>query len=349
MRILVIGGTGFIGPHGVRSLTEMGHEVTLFHRGLAKPNQALAVREVLGERRHLSDFADEWKRLAPEVVLDMIPVTEQDARVLMSTFKGTACRLVVISSADVYRAYGRLHGTEPGPPDPLPLTEDAPLRERLYPYRGETPRREDDPKRWMDDYDKILVEQVVMGDPELPGTILRLAAVHGPGDPLHRLFFFLKRMADNRPASLLDALEAKWRWARAYVENVAAAITLAVTDGRAAGRIFNVAEPEGPSRCEWVKSIARSARWTGRIVLVPEGRLPLQLQLGVKDPKQDLVLDTSRIRRELGYKEIVSPDEGLSQTVAWEREHPPENVDPQMFDYSTEDAILAKLELQRQT
>lgn len=181
MRILVIGGTGFIGPHGVRSLTEMGHEVTLFHRGLAKPNQALAVREVLGERRHLSDFADEWKRLAPEVVLDMIPVTEQDARVLMSTFKGTACRLVVISSADVYRAYGRLHGTEPGPPDPLPLTEDAPLRERLYPYRGETPRREDDPKRWMDDYDKILVEQVVMGDPELPGTILRLAAVYGPG------------------------------------------------------------------------------------------------------------------------------------------------------------------------
>lgn len=82
---------------------------------------------------------------------------------------------------------------------------------------------------------------------------------------------------------------------------------------------------------------------------MPEGRLPLQLQLGVKDPKQDLVLDTSRIRRELGYKEIVSPDEGLSQTVAWEREHPPENVDPQMFDYSTEDAILAKLELQRQT
>lgn len=196
---------------------------------------------------------------------------------------------------------------------------------------------------------ECVLEQVVMGDPELPGTILRLAAVYGPGDPLHRLFFFLKRMADNRPAILLDALEAKWRWARAYVENVAAAITLAVTDGRAAGRIFNVAEPEGPSRCEWVKSIARSARWTGRIVLVPEGRLPLQLQLGVKDPKQDLVLDTSRIRRELGYKEIVSPDEGLSQTVAWEREHPPENVDPQMFDYSTEDAILAKLELQGQT
>lgn len=180
----------------------------------------------------------------------MIPGTEQDARVLMSTFKGTACRLVVISSADVYRAYGRLHGTEPGPPDPLPLTEDAPLRERLYPYRGETPRREDDPKRWMDDYDKILVEQVVMGNPELPGTVLRLAAVYGPGDPLHRLFFFLKRMADNRPAILLDALEAKWRWARAYVENVAAAITLAVTDGRAAGTNFqfNVAEPEGPSR-----------------------------------------------------------------------------------------------------
>jgi len=47
----------------------------------------------------------EFKRLA-QVVLDMIPYTEQDALATMSTFKGIAQRVVAISSMDVYRAYG---------------------------------------------------------------------------------------------------------------------------------------------------------------------------------------------------------------------------------------------------
>ena len=37
MRILVIGGTRFIGPPAVRRLVEMGHEVTVFHRGQSVP------------------------------------------------------------------------------------------------------------------------------------------------------------------------------------------------------------------------------------------------------------------------------------------------------------------------
>jgi hypothetical protein len=54
-------------------------------------------------------------------------------------------------------------------------------------------------------------------------------------------------------------------------------------------------------------------------------------------------MDTTRIRHELGYGERVPQDEALRRTIAWEREHPPENVDPADFDYSEEDAILAEL------
>jgi hypothetical protein len=56
------------------------------------------------------------------------------------------------------------------------------------------------------------------------------------------------------------------------------------------------------------------------------------------------VVDTTRIREELGYTEPVSRDEALRRTVAWERAHPPEEVDPQAFDYAAEDALLAELE-----
>jgi nucleoside-diphosphate-sugar epimerase len=339
MRILVIGGTNFMGPLVVRSLSEQGHEVTVFHRGQTRPDLPYGVMELLGDRRPLSESAVELQRLAPEVVLDMIPATEQDVLEVMRIFSGVARRVVAISSQDVYRAFGRVNGKETGPVESMPITEESALRENLYPYRSETPRDKDDPKRWQDDYDKILIERVVMGDASLPGTILRLPMVYGPGDYQHRLFSYLKRMDDKRPAILLDEAEAQWRWTHGYVENVADAIALAVTNDRAAGRIYNVGEPFTFMMNEWVAEIGAAAGWKGRVVLVPQGRLPEPLRWGI-NAEQDIVVDSSRIRRELGYEERVGLEEALRKTIAWERANPPKEIDPKEFDYVAEDAFL---------
>lgn len=340
MRVLVIGGTGFIGSHVLHSLAAVGHEVAVFHRGRTPLPRNLPVSEVLGDRRDLLNLADAWKAFAPDVVLDMIPATEDDARVLMATFRGITRRVVAVSSADVYRAFGRLQGVEPGPPEPIPITEESPLRGRLYPYRGERLRPAVAGAQ-MDDYEKILVERTVMGDREVVGTVLRLAAVYGPGDALRRLHFLVKRMVDQRPAILLDEFEAGWRWPIVYVENAASAIALAVTHERAAGRIYNVAEPDAPSRLERTREIAEAFGWKGRIVIVPESTLPPHLKVGVKAPLQDFVLDTTRIRKELGYVESVGRVEGLRNTVMWEVAHVAEVADSRIFDYETEDAVLA--------
>src|SRR5436190_8561175 len=80
--------------------------------------------------------------------------------------------------------------------------------------------------------------------PELPGTVLRLPAVYGPGDRQHRLFPYVQRMHDGRPAILLEHGRASWRWTRGYVENVARAIALAVVQEHATGLIYNVGEAE---------------------------------------------------------------------------------------------------------
>ena len=242
----------------------------------------------------------------------MVPFTEQDALEVMSIFSGTAHRLVAISSQDVYRAFGRVNGKESGPIESIPITEESPLRQNLYPYRGETLRNDDDPKRWQDDYDKILVERVVMSDPNLPGTILRLPMVYGPGDYQHRLFSYLKRMDDKRPAILLDEAEAQWRWTHGYVENVADAIALAVTDQRSSGHIYNVGEPFTFTMAEWVSLIGKMAGWQGRVVTVSHGRLPEPLRWDI-NADQDIVVDSSRIRRELGYKERIEVEEASSK------------------------------------
>jgi nucleoside-diphosphate-sugar epimerase len=345
MRILILGGTKFVGPHVVRQLAahghDQGHKITIFHRGATETELPEGVRHIHGDFASFSEHLDELKRLSPEVVLDMVPFREEDAE-RVKAFAGVARRVVVISSQDVYRAFGRLWRTELGDPDPVPLTEDSPLREKLSDAGL--------------DYNKTAIERAVINDPNLPVTILRLPATHGPGDDKHRLFPYIKRMDDGRPAILLDEGHAGWRWARGYVEDVAHAIVLAITDERAAGRIYNVAYSETLSEAEWVKAIARVIRVPGssvdsrftihdlrscEVVALPSDQLPQSLRREMFDFTQQYEVDSTRIRRELGYSEIVPFAEALRRTIAWERSNPPEKVLPEDFDYAAEDASLA--------
>src|SRR5262245_35935668 len=121
MKILVLGGTRFIGAHAVRRLVARGFDVTVFHRGTSETELPAGVRHLHGDRARRGDHDAEFRRLAPDVVVALFAMTERDARLVVDVFAGVARRLVVVSSADVYRAYGRLVGTEPGPPDPMPL------------------------------------------------------------------------------------------------------------------------------------------------------------------------------------------------------------------------------------
>jgi nucleoside-diphosphate-sugar epimerase len=91
--------------------------------------------------------------------------------------------------------------------------------------------------RWLDDRDKILVERVVMGEPDLPGTILHLPMVYGPEDDAHRLFPYLKRMDDSRSGILMEEVRSRWLWTRGYVEDIAEAVVSTVLDDRAAERV----------------------------------------------------------------------------------------------------------------
>ncbi|PWT79578.1 MAG: NAD-dependent dehydratase [Acidobacteria bacterium] len=324
MRILVLGGTNFMGPHVVRGLVEGGHDVTIFHRGQTELELPASVHHVHGDFTNFSEHAAALRILEPQVVLDMVPFREEDVQRLKS-FKGVARRVVAISSGDVYRAFGRIWRTEPGPPDSVPLTEDSPLREQLS-HAGL-------------DYNKTAVERGLINDPDLPATIIRAPATYGPGDRQHRLFKYIKRMDDNRPAILLEESMAQWRWARGYVEDVAHAIVLAVTDERAAGRIYNVATPGAFSEAEWVRKIGNVMGWKGDVISAPMNQLPASFHHQF-DLTQQYSVDSTRIRRELGYAELIPFEEGLRRTIEWERGNPPSNLH---CDYEEEDEALARL------
>ena len=332
MRILVIGGTRFIGLEVVRQLQDQGHKLLLFNRGKSQRELPDGILHIQGDRQQLVEFKSSFREFAPQLVLDMIPFTERQAADSVDCFRGMAERIVAISSQDVYRAWGRMLGSEPGESDPLPLTEDAPLREQYFPYRSYAVDADD----LMYHYDKILVERVFQNEPELPATVLRLPMVYGPNDAQYRLFEQLKRMDDNRPFILLGEQMATWRWTRGYVENMATAIVAAVTDDIAAGKTYNTGAPVALSMKQWIEEVGKVAGWSGKIVVLPEDKLPAHLRNDI-NCRQSLVTDCSRLREDLLFDDHVSHEEGLEKTIKWQRDNTPTEYDSEKFDYTAED------------
>jgi nucleoside-diphosphate-sugar epimerase len=119
---------------------------------------------------------------------------------------------------------------------------------------------------------------------------------------------------------------------------VAAAVALAVVDERAAGRFYNVGEPVALTEVEWVRRIGEVVGWRGEVVTLGAGRISVPVCT-----EQGLGTDSTRIRRELGFAEVVTPREGLERTIAWERTDPagsPPGIG--LLDYEAENAILAE-------
>ena len=196
---------------------------------------------------------------------------------------------------------------------------------------------------WVDDeYDKIPAEQAVLGDPKLPGTILRLPMIYGPGDPLHRFHPMLKRIDDGRRHILFADDVAPLRTPRGYIEDVGAAVALAATEPQSAGRIYNVCEPESFGELDWARKIAAATGWDGEFVVLPHDKTPKHL-LWPGNTAQHLVVSSDRIRQELGYRELLPREEAIRRTIEWERANPP--AQPMaVFDYAAEDDALAQFQ-----
>ena len=313
MKVLILGGTGFIGRHLTTRLLEAGHEIAVFHRGKRHVRFPSPVVHIHGNRSRLAESIRAFALFAPEVVVDLIAFGEADAQSTIQVFSGRTKRLVCASSMDVYGAYGSFRRLEASAVRKRPLSEGSPLRTVLFPYRDLARKKSD----LLFCYEKILVERTIMNRARLPAAVLRLPQVFGPHDKQHRLRLYLRRMDAGEDIVISDA-KARWRWTRGYVEDIAVGFALAVTNPRASGRIYNIGERKAESEKDWIARIGEAGGWTGRLTVVPENALPAELQEPY-DWNHQLAGDTARIRRELGYHEKISPAEAMRRSVRWER------------------------------
>lgn len=320
MHVLVLGGTAFIGPHICAELVALGHRVTVFHRGRTAAPLDASVTRLRGDRRQLGAHLAELRALRPDVVVDMIAFARHDALDLLEVFAGHAGRAVVVSSCDVYRNFGGLIKIESHPPDPLPLTETAPLRQRHFPFRAQAAG----PNDWAYDYDKIEVEAVLRAAESLPTCLVRMPMVYGEGDRQRRFAPYLRKALRGEPVVLGETL-AGWRSSRGYVRNMAHAVVLAATHGSAPGRVYNVADPVTLTELELVKKLLAAAARRGVAtaapdpVVVPDADIPPPARFP-GDPHYHMEVSDARIRAELGFTDVVGFDDALDRTVASELE-----------------------------
>src|SRR3954453_22422936 len=176
MRILVIGGSSFVGRHIVQSAIERGHGVTLFNRGQTNPDAFPAAEHLTGDRN--SDLSALEGR-SWDATVDVCAYVPRQVRTLLEALGSGAGHYTFISTISVYGDVGVDSGFD----------EDAPLREPAW-----------DDELVMEKYGelKVACEQVAR---ELAGDrllIIRPGYVVGPYDPTHRFTYWVERVAEGR-------------------------------------------------------------------------------------------------------------------------------------------------------
>lgn len=324
MKFLVVGGTSFLGRRIVDRLAALDDaSVGYIPKLETKFETPDTVAIVDSDVSRLNDARDVVAEFRPDVILNLEAYSEEETLTFFESVGGLAGHYLFLSNCNVYRAHGRLHGTEEGELEPVPLTEESPLREK--PLKGD------------EHEEKRVVEKVVV-DSGYPATLLRLPPMYGPDDWKRRFYPLMHRMVVERPHILLGETQANWRWTHAFVDNVANAVVMAAESGDVDTRIYNLGEQQTPTIEERVRQIAMVFEWNGQVVVAPDHAIPQYMR--VRDNlSQDLVYDSRKIRTELNYVDLIDYYDGLRESVEWYVEHPPLELKGQEFSYSEEDAV----------
>ena len=187
MKILIIGGTRFLGRHLVNSARARRHEVTLFNRGITNLDIFLSVEKIQGDReKDLNQLSGRnW-----DAVIDTCGYVPRIVKMSAEALKDSVENYVFISSLSVYSDFTRIGINES---DPVGKLEDETVEE----ITGET-------------YGplKALCEKAVQEDFGISSLIVRPGLIVGPHDPTDRFTYWPVRVARGGDVLVPDRPEA---------------------------------------------------------------------------------------------------------------------------------------------
>jgi 2'-hydroxyisoflavone reductase len=295
VRLLVLGGTVFVGRHVVEAALARNHEVTLFNRGRQNPRLFPGVERLRGDR---NGDLDELRGRRWDAVVDPSGFTPEQVGATAELLADAVELYVFVSSISAYRT-----------PLPPGYDETWPLADETEGYGGEKARSEEAAERAM------------------PGRVahVRPGLVVGPHDPTDRFTYWPRRVAaggevlapgrPERPVQFVDVRDlARW--------------IVDLAERRVAG-VFSAVGPAEPltmgALLEECRSVTRSdARftWVADDALLAEGLEPwrdLPLWIPESDPKLGALL-TANVSRAVAAGLLFRPlADTIRRTLEWDR------------------------------
>jgi 2'-hydroxyisoflavone reductase len=322
MRVLVIGGTLFIGKLLVKRLLAADHDVTILHRkaehpfgrrvrnAIADRNDAASVRSALAGLRFdaVYDIAYDWER----------GTTAAQVEATAKAIPGDLTRYIFMSSV---AAYG----------DGLNHSEDDPLASEIHtdPYIRNKAGSE-----------RALFR--MYHETRFPLVTMRPPYVYGPENPFYREAFFWDRLRLDRPIIIPGDGNRLMQFV--YVNDLVDACFNALQKHTAPGRAFNVADEKPLTQVEAVTEFAKAMGKQPVIVRVPReiiarnGGNPAgpPMYFGQAYDKPPITEAVGRVKRVLNVS-LTPFAAGLKETYRWYTRHSPER---KKLDFALEDKLI---------
>jgi len=300
MKVLVIGGTRFIGPHVVRKLREAGHQVLALNRGKSATPLPPDVPRITCDKNDRDRFRAALLDAAPDAVIDTC-LQAADLEVACEALAGRIRQFIHTGSTGVYTPMRRIPARE----------EDA---IRIVP--GITFE------------DKWAQDQVLLRwreDRGFPATIIRPTNVFGPGAvPLDlwgsRTPAFFQRVADGRPVTLPNDGRALIQ--PVDVEDLASAYVLVLAAGKGIGQVYNISRWQALTHTEYLGVIVDLLRSRSPVEYLPMEEL-IRLHpdavnaAALRFHCEHMFADIGKAHRELGYDPQVTVEEGMRRSLRW--------------------------------
>ena len=322
MRILVIGGTLFVGARLVSELLKEGHQVTVLHR---KKTHAFGkrVENLQADRNDSAQLKKVLEGRRFEVVFDNVYDWDRGttAQQVEGTVKACGDRLIRYIFLSSVAAYG----------DGLNHYEDDALA----------------PDDHADPYvrNKAMTERLLFRMHQrtgLPVVSFRPPFIYGPENPYYREQFFWDRMRAGRTLVLPGDGNRLMQFV--YVKDLVVAMIRSMSEPGAVGQAFNIGNERPVTQLELLNALARAAKKKPQIARVPRERIIEAGGNPMGDPSYfGIYFDVPPITEAIGKVkrilkvQITSFDDGLAETYKWYLRH----HDPPRLKTEFEDKLIS--------
>ncbi|HEY1340372.1 MAG TPA: SDR family oxidoreductase [Bryobacteraceae bacterium] len=309
MKVLVIGGTLFIGRQLVEELVKEGHEVSILHR---KPKHDLGrrVENIMADRNDPDEVRAALSTRRFEAVYDNVYDWERGttAAQVEATVRAAGDRITRYIFLSSVAAYG----------DGLNHKESDPLAPDYHP---------DPYVRHKASTERLLFRIHVQSG--LPLVTFRPPFVYGPKNPFYREQFFWDRLRAGRPIIIPGDGHRLMQFV--YVNDLVHAMVRSLTEPRAVGEAFNIGDPKPVTQFELVEKLAKVAKTEAVLARIPRDLIAQAGGNAMDEPYYfgeyfdlpPITENIGKVTRMLKMK-LTPFDVGLSETYRWYvRNHKP--------------------------